>query len=144
MSLTWIRWASSTRRRRTKKAYVWISLFALAPHPPARLDQVIVVEVKRGSKTSGRERKATDGEVHKFHQYVLTVEDHYAKSTEPVAVRGLMIAQGYTRNAELLRRSLESNRQVQLRFSTWDRVIDETERMHLGWLGVSQKRLDER
>jgi len=116
-------------------------LFALAPHPPAPLDEVIVVEIKRGSDSRGRERKATDSEVHKFHQYVLAVQDHYARNTERVTVRGLMIAQAYTPNGDRVRRSLEQNRDVQMHFRTWDRVIDDTERMHTGWLEVSKDRV---
>ena len=46
-------------------------LFALAPTSPAPKDQVVVVEIKRGSHSTGRVRKADLPEVNKFHQYVL-------------------------------------------------------------------------
>jgi hypothetical protein len=117
-------------------------LFALVPHAPAPMDEVIVVEIKRGTNSDLSERKATADEVNKFHLYVLAVRDHYFRSTEHPAVRGLMIAQGYTGQAELLRRSLEENRDVRLTFRTWDRLIDETERMHLAWLDLSRIRAD--
>jgi hypothetical protein len=121
-------------------------LFALAPHSPARLDEVVVVEIKRGTDNHGRERKADVDEVNKFHIYCLAVQKHYAKSSENVIVRGLMIAQDYTQNADLVRSSLEKVQGVQLHFRTWDRIIDDTERMHIGWLNVSRDRigLDER
>ena len=116
-------------------------LFALAPKAPAPPDEVVVVEIKRGSDSKGKVRKATDFEVNKFHGYVVAVTNHYAKSTERPAVRGLMIAQDYTPAGDAIRQSLETLQGVRLQFRTWDRVIDDTERMHLGWLGVSKDRL---
>lgn len=116
-------------------------LFALAPQEPAPLDEIVVVEIKRGSDSTGNPRKATGAEVHKFHGYVVAVTDHYKRSTEHPTVRGLMIAQEYTASGNSLRRSLETLQDVRLQFSTWDRVIDDTERMHLGWLAVSKDRL---
>lgn len=116
-------------------------LFTLAPKPPAPLDEVVVVEIKRGSNTNGTPRKATEGEVNKFHGYVVAVTNHYARSTEQPAVRGLMIAQDYTAAADGIRKSLETLPGVRLRFRTWDRVIEDTQRMHLGWLAVSKERL---
>ncbi|MUN35489.1 hypothetical protein GNZ18_02585 [Actinomadura sp. NEAU-AAG5] len=118
-------------------------IFALAPHPPARLDEVIVVEIKRGTDAKGKERKVTHDEVTKFHLYVLAVREHYQRSTEHPAVRGLMITQAYTAQADSLRRSLESSTDVRLSFRTWDRVIEETERMHVAWLNVSKDRIAE-
>lgn len=44
---------------------------SVAPHPPAPLDEVVIVEIKRGTYADGRIRKATDDEVAKFHRYVL-------------------------------------------------------------------------
>ena len=117
-------------------------LFALAPHAPAPLDEVVVVEIKRGSTKDGKLRKADVDEVNKFHTYVLAVQAHYAKSTDRPRVRGLMIAQDYTGIADATRKSLEGITTVQLAFRTWERVIDDTERMHLGWLAVSKDRLD--
>jgi hypothetical protein len=117
-------------------------MFALVPHAPAPMDEVIVVEIKRGTNTDLSERRATADEVNKFHLYVLAVRDYYQKSSEHPAVRGLMIAQGYTSQADLLRRSLEESRDVRLSFRTWDRLIDETERMHLAWLDLSRIRAD--
>ena len=117
-------------------------LFALAPHSPAPLDEVVLVEIKRGSTSTNRVHRANDEEVHKFHLYTVAIQQHFAKETSPPRVRGLMIAQDYTGKADLIRKSLESNQQVPMTFRTWERVIDDTERMHLGWLAVSQQRLD--
>lgn len=116
-------------------------LFALAPHAPAPLDEIIVVEIKRGTYADGRERKADLNEVNKFHLYVASVQSHYQKSSDPPTVRGLMIAQGYTPQADLIRKNLEGG-PVRLTFSTWDKVIDETERMHTAWLDLSRMRAD--
>lgn len=115
-------------------------LFALVPHNPAPLDEVVVVEIKRGTNSDGSVRKATAEEVNKFHLYVLAVQEHYQRSTEHPAVRGLMIAQDYTQQANGLRQSLERVTDVRLAFRTWERIIDETERMHLAWLDLSRRR----
>lgn len=117
-------------------------LFALAPHAPAPLDEVIVVEIKRGTHRSGTIRKVQDTEVNKFHMYVLNIQQHYQRNTKPPIVRGVMIAQDYTAQADLLRKSLEAGAQAHLTFSTWDRMIDETERMHIAWLDLSRTRAD--
>ena len=114
-------------------------LFALAPHAPAPLDEIIVVEIKRGTSPDGKDRKADVNEVNKFHLYVASIQNHYQKNSEPPTVRGLMIAQGYTPQADLIRKNLEGG-PVRLTFSTWDKVIDETERMHTAWLDLSRMR----
>jgi hypothetical protein len=119
-------------------------LFALAPTSPAPKDQVVVVEIKRGSHSTGRVRKADLPEVNKFHQYVLAVQQHYEKSTKAPVVRGLMIAQDYTAGADGMRKNLEQIISPKLEFKTWDRVLDETHRMHLGWLEVSEQRAKRR
>lgn len=118
-------------------------LFALQPRPPAKIDEVVVVEIKRGTLKSGSVRKATVDEVDKFHNYVLAVQSHYQASTERPSVRGLMITQAYTQQAAMKRKSLETTQDVRLEFRTWDRVIEDTERMHLGWLALSKRRVDE-
>jgi len=117
-------------------------LFVLAPKPPAPTDEVVVVEIKRGYTPDGRERRADVDEVNAFHQYVLAVQEHYAKSTDKPIVRGLMIAQGYTKQADPVRKSYEEQmKSPRLEFKTWDRVIRETEKLHTGWLAVSEERV---
>lgn len=117
-------------------------LFVLRPKEPAPTDEVLVIEIKRGYYKDGKPRKADDKEVHAFHQYVLAVEEHYEKSTERPLVRGLMIAQGYTGQADPVRKSLEQIQSPRLEFKTWDRVVDETARLHTGWLAVSRERVE--
>jgi hypothetical protein len=51
-----------------------------------------------------------------------------------------MVAQGYTTQADAIRKGLEQMTSPKLEFKTWDRVLDETHRMHLGWLEVSRGR----
>ncbi len=116
-------------------------MFGLVPHPPAGVDEIIIVEIKRGTYKDGSVRSADEGEVNKFHQYVLSAREHAAAGNTSVPrVRGLMIAQRYTANADRVRHSLETVTDPKMDFKTWDRVIDETERMHEGWLEVSRLR----
>ena len=116
-------------------------LFVFQPKNPAPVDEVIVVEIKRGTKPDGSMHKANEAEVQKFQGYVLAAKEHYDQETNPPRVRGLMIAQGYTRGADRLRRSLEQIGNPKLEFKTWDRVVAETERMHIGWLEISKRRV---
>lgn len=55
-----------------------------------------------------------------------------------------MIAQDYTAGADGMRKNLEQIISPKLEFKTWDRVLDETHRMHLGWLEVSEQRAKRR
>jgi hypothetical protein len=116
-------------------------LFILQPKSPAPIDEVIVVEIKRGTEPNGKPHHANDSEAHKFQNYVLAAKDYYDKSTDSPRVRGLMIAQGYTPRANRVRKSLEQIGDPKLEFKTWDSVVEETERMHLGWLEVSKRRV---
>lgn len=115
-------------------------LFVLQPRPPAPIDEVVVVEIKRGSHPDGRIHKANDQDIAKFQNYVGAAQAHYENNTNPPRVRGLMIAEDYTERASRLRRQLEQISEPKMEFKTWGRVIEETERMHLGWLEVSQRR----
>ena len=115
-------------------------LFVLQPRPPAPIDEVVVVEVKRGTHPNGTVRRADEQEIYKFHGYVRAVFDHYAANTSPPRVRGLMIANSYTRRAEGVRRTMQQATDPKLEFRTWEMVIEETARMHLGWLEVSRRR----
>ncbi len=116
-------------------------LFALAPKAPAAVDQVVVVEIKRGTHPDGTLRKATLDEVNKFHFYVQSVVKQYAKNTTPPRVRGLMIANGYSEDGDMIRKNLEALQSPVMEFKTWDRVLEESERLHLSWLEVTKDRL---
>jgi hypothetical protein len=116
-------------------------LFVLQPKEPAPVDEVVVVEIKRGYTKDGSERRADLGEVNAFHQYVISVQEHYQNNTEKPLVRGLMIAQGYTKQADPIRKNLEQIASPRLEFKTWDRALQETERLHTGWLAVSRERV---
>jgi hypothetical protein len=116
-------------------------LFVLQPKPPAPADEVVVIEIKRGFNKDGQERRASVDEVNAFHQYVLAVKRHYSNNSEHPAVRGLMIAQGYTGQADPVRTSLEQVGDPKLEFKTWDRSLEETERLHTGWLAVNRERV---
>jgi hypothetical protein len=117
-------------------------LFALAPLPPAPLDEIVVVEIKRGTNPDGSIRKATDDEVKKFLDYVNGVKEHYASESKPPRVRGLMIANGYTGQGDTTRKSLETMAQPELEFRMWESVIEETERLHIAWLQVTSGRVE--
>ena len=113
-------------------------LFILKPKAPAPFDEVLIVEIKRGRKSNGRIHRVTEDEVNKFHSYVLGVHADYALSSNPPSVNGLMIANGYSEKANRTRRSLEQVQEVKLEFQTWDSVIDNTRRLHTGWLEVTR------
>ena len=113
-------------------------LFALRPKPPAPIDQILVVEIKRGFTPDHKVRRVNDDEVNKFHSYVLKIHEEYEQNTNPPMVNGLMIANGYTSSANLIRRSLESSTRVKLEFQTWDSVIKNTRRLHTSWLEVTR------
>jgi len=114
-------------------------LFILQPKAPAPLDELLVVEIKRGVKANGQMHRVSEDEVNKFHSYVLGVYEDYRRNSAPPSVNGLMIASEYTRRANRKRRSLEQVREVQLEFKTWDSVIENTRRLHTGWLEVTRR-----
>lgn len=116
-------------------------LFGLAPKPPAAIDQVVVVEIKRGSHPDGKERRATVDEVNKFHFYVQSAVKHAAKDSHPPRVRGLMIANDYTEDAKMVRATLEKSQDPVMEFKMWSTVLEETRRLHLSWLDVTKDRL---
>jgi Histidine kinase-, DNA gyrase B-, and HSP90-like ATPase len=115
-------------------------LFVLRPRSPAALDQVVVLEIKRATDSQGRVRKASLPEVNKFHAYVSAVASHYERSTERPVVRGMMICEGYTAQADTIRRGLEQIQSPKMEFKTWGRAIEDTENLHLGWLDISKRR----
>ena len=115
-------------------------LFILRPKEPAPFDQLLVVEIKKGRNSRGKVHRVSVDEVNKFHSYVLGARDYYDRNTYPPSVSGLMIADGYTGTADRTRRSLEQVREVKLEFSTWTTVIDNTRRLHTGWLEVTQRK----
>ena len=115
-------------------------LFALGPSAPYTHDELLVVEIKRARHSDGRLRRANSDEVSKFHRYVLAAHDSQEKSGDPLRVTGLMIAQRYTAQADMMRASLETVENVRLVFRTWDHVLRETERLHKGWLAVTSRR----
>jgi hypothetical protein len=113
----------------------------LQPSPPADVDEVVVVEIKRGTHPDGKTRHATYAEVEKFQKYVLSAQSYYDEhgSSRP-RVRGLMIAQGYAGDAVALMKMLRTHPEPKYSFKTWREVIEQTHRLHLAWLNVSQKR----
>ena len=113
-------------------------LFILKPQAPAPFDEILVVEIKRGVKSNGRTHRVSEEEVNKFHSYVLGVHANYSVNTAPPSVTGLMVANGYTERANRTRRSLEQVREVRLEFQTWNSVIENTKRLHTGWLEVTR------
>jgi hypothetical protein len=116
-------------------------LFGLKPKAPAAVDQIVVVEIKRGTHPDGKVRKADADEVNKFNYYVQSAVDHYSANSPAPRVRGLMIANGYTEDAKKIRRPLETSPSPPMEFKTWDRVLEESERLHLSWLDVTKDRV---
>jgi hypothetical protein len=116
-------------------------LFVLKPSAPAATDEVVIVEIKRATNSRGDIRKASLDEVNNFHAYVVGVREYYNRNTSPPSVRGLMICEAYTAQADPVRRNLEQIRDPRLEFKTWSRVVEDTEKLHLGWLRSTQRRV---
>ena len=118
-------------------------LFALGPSAPYTHDELLVVEIKRARNSDGGLRSVNPDEMSRFHGYVLAAHESQSRNSEPLRVTGLMIAQQYTEAAGRQRTSLETVQNVRLVFRTWDRVLKETERLHEGWLAVTNRRAEE-
>ena len=115
-------------------------LFMLQPKSPANIDEVLVVEIKRGMKSNRKLHRVSEGEVQKFHSYVLGVREHYETAdTRSPTVHGLMIANAYSQRANRLRQSLSQSQDVHLDFQSWDTIIEKTRRLHTSWLEVTSK-----
>ena len=119
-------------------------LFTLSPSTPTFADQVIVVEIKRGTKPNGSPYHVTGDEVQRFATYVGYAEEHYGAADSPSSVpnvRGLMIASGYTQGAQIQRRSTyEAVQGGKYQFKSWESVLKDTRRLHVGWLELSTRR----
>ena len=114
-------------------------LFALRPMSPAPLDEILVVEIKRATERDGSEHRATDMEVDKFATYVAGVAEHYKRrETSPPRVDGLMIASNYTSQGYLKKQLYDRISEPRLEFKTWNSVIQDTKRLHEGWLAVTR------
>ena len=114
-------------------------LFALQPKPPAGADELLVVEIKRGRKRNGAVHRISRGEVNKFHGYVTGVLDHLSNTkSSPPRVNGLMIADGYSQRAIPVKNNYETLAAPKLEFKTWGDVVDNTRRLHTGWLEVTR------
>ena len=111
-------------------------LFALRPSQPAPTDEIAVVEIKRGKDKDGSPRKASLPEVDKFADYVVAVDQQFPSAR----VHGLMIAEGFTKQAETKRKLYRSLPVPSMEFEPWQSVISKTERLHLSWLGVTRRR----
>ncbi len=116
-------------------------IFGLAPQAPAPIDQIVVVEVKRGTHPDGRERRASKDEVDKFHFYVQSAKAHAEQDNPAPRVRGLMIANDYSSDARLVRGTYEKSQDPIMEFKMWGSVLEETKRLHLSWLNVTKDRL---
>ncbi len=115
-------------------------LFAMQPSAPSAVDEILVVEIKRAKTSGGRVYKASAGEVAKFLDYLGQVKEWCAHDKNPPKISGIMIAAGFTDGASM-RKNLEMPG-VRSHYRTWNRVINETERLHRGWLTVATKRAD--
>ena len=115
-------------------------LFALGPSSPYTHDQLLIVEIKRGTDSSGKDHVVSADEISRFQRYVLAAYHSERKATKPLRVTGLMIAQDYTEEADRVKQDLESGGQVHYVFNTWYGVLRETKRLHEGWLAVTSRR----
>ena len=116
-------------------------LFALQPSKPSTLDEVLVVEIKRARMADRRVRRVNEDEINKFRRYVRSSWNRYRHDRNPPAVSGIMIAEGYTQGAKDAI-EFDNGKHARMYFRTWSRVIDETERLHRGWLTVATRRAE--
>lgn len=110
-------------------------LFALGPSALSTQDELLAVEIKRGTTADDRPRSANADAIARFLGYVLAAHESQRPSSEPLRVTGLMIAQRYTKYADRQRKSPQTAGDVHLVFRTWDRVRKEIEYLHQSWLG---------
>lgn len=118
-------------------------LFALGPRSPYTHDELLVVEINRGTHPDGKTRIVNDKEVSRFQRYTLAAHKSQSRVDKPLRVVGLMIAQRYTSEADEVRKHLETAQSPRLVFTTWNSVLLETERLHKDWLAVSSRRASE-
>ena len=118
-------------------------VFAIGPATPTSSDEVIVVEIKRGKNSDGSLRRATFDEVNKFSRYVQETEDYYKRASSPLfqpAVKGLMIASGYTTDADSQRRVFDLVPGNRFQFKSWETVLKDSRRLHGFWFELSSRR----
>lgn len=118
-------------------------LFAVGPSRPTPADEVIVVEIKRARKSDGSPRRVSSSELIKFTGYVGDASAYYSQGNSPdgvPTVRGLMVATGYAGEAELQRRELQEVPGGRYQFKSWESVLQDTKRLHQGWLELSARR----
>jgi len=113
-------------------------VYCLGPRNRARRDMVFLVEIKRGALPEGTPRKVDRDELERFYRYWVTLREYLRRTeTYPPDLRAIMIAADYTNQAIPFKSSYE---QQGLEFKSWDSVLDETERLHVGWLELSRAR----
>ena len=118
-------------------------VFAIGPDTPTSIDEIIVVEIKRGTNADGSPRKANLAELQKFVGYVSLATNYINQADDPSSqpvVKGLMVASGYTADAQNHRRELELVPGSRYQFKSWGSVLKDTNRLHRGWLKLSSQR----
>ena len=118
-------------------------LFAIGASNPTSADETIVVEIKRGRNADGSTRHANFDEVNKFSSYVADAEAYYKQADSASGrptVRGVMVASGFTRQAEGQRENFELVPGGKFQFKSWQSVLRDTRRLHVGWLELSSRR----
>ena len=113
-------------------------VYCLGPKTPAVKDVVFLVEIKRGTFPDGKPRRVTTDEINRFHEYYVFLTGHLRRLvSNPPPVRGIMIASDYQEKAVAVKGSFEK---LGLEFTSWDAVLENTERLHIGWLELSEYR----
>ena len=118
-------------------------LFAIGPSGPTAADEVVVVEIKRGTNSDGSTNNVSLDEVNKLLTYIGAAEEYYERANSPAnqpIVKGLMVASGYTAGAQRARRKFEMVPGYIYQFKSWASVLRDTERLHRGWLELSSHR----
>lgn len=118
-------------------------IFAIGPSTPTSTDEVIVVEIKRGRNADGSLRRASFEEVNRFSKYVQEADDYYKNANSTTfqpTVKGIMIASGYTADADAQRRVFDSVPGYRFQFKSWEAVLKDSRRLHEFWFEISSRR----
>lgn len=107
-------------------------VFALGPSQPDTHDELLLVEIKRATDSDGKQHAVSRDEVNTFIGYAQDIQEKYS-----YRITALMVAQRYTQEAQKAR-SLTMDGVIFL-YRTWDQVLLETERLHRGWLTITQR-----
>lgn len=115
-------------------------LFALGALQSGAHDELLLVEIKRGTDPDGNQHSVSPEEVYRFHRYATQIQMRQKSNSNPNRLSGLMIAQKYSKDAQEIMVSLSTVEDMNLTFITWHRLLTKTKRLHEDWLHITTRR----